>query len=193
MACLLESVESAFCAFGRLTFPKRSCHKRCMTNQSAFPNALSTDQFEDLFLNDEACAEVLFQRRLAGQLRLPKLREAEHGSAQALRPPIPRLQEADGGDGRDVHVPLTRAAQELVLGAASHDLAFERDVDLATPAPSGPRELQVGLNAGAQDPLGDGSRRRVSAGCERAGGQDQRSLSPGAPSRRRAGAATRAG
>ncbi len=136
-----------------------------MTNQSAFPNALSTDQFEDLFLNDEARAEVLFQRRLAGQLRLPRLREPERGSAQAqaLRSPVPRLQEADGGDRRDVHAPLARAAEELVPGVASHDLAFERDVDLATPAPSGPRELQVDLNAGAQDPLGDGRRRRAGA------------------------------
>ena len=63
MACLLESAGSTFCAFGRLTFPTRLCGKWRMTNQSAFPNALAADQFEDLYPNDEACAEDLFLRR----------------------------------------------------------------------------------------------------------------------------------
>ena len=42
-----------------MTFPQRSCDKRRMTNQSEFPNALSAEQFEDMFPNDEACAEDL--------------------------------------------------------------------------------------------------------------------------------------
>ena len=63
MACLLESAESAFCVFGRLTFLACSYRKRRMTNQSVFPNTLSADQFERMFPNDEACAEDLFRRR----------------------------------------------------------------------------------------------------------------------------------
>jgi len=127
---------------------------------------------------------------------LPGLREQERGPAQAdaLRPPVPRLQEADLGGVRDVHASLARAAEELASGAVSDDFAFERDVGLAAPEPSGPGELQVGLDAGAQDPPGDGGRRRVSAGRERAGGRDEHfPIASRAPSRRRAGAAARAG
>ncbi len=59
MACLLESAGSTYCAFGRLTFPACSCRKRRMTNQSEFPNAMSADRFEQVFPDDEACAEDL--------------------------------------------------------------------------------------------------------------------------------------
>ena len=77
---------------------------------------------------------------MAGRLRLPGLRERERGPAQAetLRPPVPRLQEADLGGGRDVHAPLARAIEELASGSPHHDFAFERDVGLAAPEPSGP-------------------------------------------------------
>ena len=34
-----------------------------MTNQSEFPNAMSADEFERMFPDDEACAEDLFRRR----------------------------------------------------------------------------------------------------------------------------------
>ena len=61
---------------------------------------------------------------------------------------------------------------------AYDDLAFERDVDAPAPARSGFGELQVGLDAVAQDPAGDRDRRRVSAGRERSGGRDERSASP---------------
>ena len=118
--------------------------------------------------------------QMAGRLRLPGLRKQERGPAQAaaLRPPVPRLQEADVGGGRDVHASLARAAEELASGHPHHDFAFERDVGLAAPEPSGPGELQVGLDAGAEDPPGDGGRRRVSADHERAGGRDEHSLPP---------------
>ena len=97
---------------------------------------------------------------MAGRLRLPGLRKQERGPAQAaaLRPPVPRLQEADLGGGRDVHAPLARAIEELASGSPHHDFAFERDVGLAAAAPSGPGELKVGLDAGAEDPPGGRSR-----------------------------------
>ena len=46
-----------------LTFTARSCHKRRMTNHFTYRKALSADQFEELFPDDEACAEDLFRRR----------------------------------------------------------------------------------------------------------------------------------
>ena len=43
--------------------PICSYYKRRMMNQSEFLNALSADQFEQMFPDDEACAEDLFRRR----------------------------------------------------------------------------------------------------------------------------------
>ena len=85
MACLLESAGSTYCGFGRLTFPARSCHKRRMTNQSEFPIALSADQFEAMFPDDEACAEDLFRRRWPDGFVCP-----DCGSRNAVRLKRPR-------------------------------------------------------------------------------------------------------
>ena len=147
-------------------FTARSCHKQRMTNRFTFRKALSADQFEEMFPDDEACAEDLFRRRWPDGFVCPDCE-----SRNALRPPVPRLLEADGG-GRDVHAPLACFADELASSPPHHDRAFELHFGFAVPAPSGIGELQVGLAAGAEDLPGDGSRRRVSADRQHLCGRD---------------------
>ena len=48
-------------------FTARSCHKRRMTNRFTSRKALSANQFEELFPDDEVCAEDLFRRRRPGR------------------------------------------------------------------------------------------------------------------------------
>ena len=87
--------------------PARSCHKRRMTNQSEFPNALSADQFEQMFPNDEAGVEDLFRRGPDGFVCPDRPREQKRDPSSSV-PIILQLRSGTLRLGFRFHPPLAK-------------------------------------------------------------------------------------
>src|SRR3954468_21087177 len=94
---------------------------------------------------------------MAGRLCLPRLRQVPCGRAAkpATFVRMPRLWPANLNHRRHGDASLQIAADDMVLGRASHDNAFERHVGVTT-AGAAWRDLQNRLAADAKTPALDG-------------------------------------
>ena len=151
-----------------------------MTNQSTFPNALSADQFKDMFPDDEACAEDLFRRRWSAGFVCP-----DCGSQNAVRLKRKRCVH----QCRDCRKQTSVAAGSFMHRSHMPLRTWCRALHIMTSRSNGMSTLQLQRHMGlgryksawmlvhkisrAMDVAG-----RVSAGRDHAGGRDERSLSP---------------